>query len=175
MTYRAGDALGVIAENPPHIVDEMIELQGWDPEHPVTTHAGERTLRDALKKDYEVHMASSNFVSDLLERVKPSGLRVSLSFVQRERSGPEPDTPAASKPREDPRSRVETINASKESIADYLWTRDYVDIMREFDLKYSPEEFLALAGKVKPRLYSCLLYTSPSPRDRTRSRMPSSA
>ena len=88
MTYRAGDALGVIAENPPHIVDEMIELQGWDPEHPVTTHAGERTLRDALKKDYEVHMASSNFVSDLLERVKPSGLRVSLSFVQRERSGP---------------------------------------------------------------------------------------
>ena len=26
--------------------------------------------------------------------------------------------------------------------------------MREFDLKYSPEEFLALAGKVKPRLYS---------------------
>ena len=43
----------------PHIVDEMIELQGWDPEHPVTTHAGERTLLDALKKDYEVHMASS--------------------------------------------------------------------------------------------------------------------
>ena len=25
------------------------------------------------------------------------------------------------------------------------------------------------------RIYSCLLYTSPSPRDRTRSRMPSSA
>ena len=154
MTYKVGDALGVIAENPPYIVDEMIELQGWDPEHPVTTHAGERTLREALKKDFEVHMASSNFVSDLLERVKPSGLRVSLSFVQRERSGPEPDAPAASKPREDPRSRVETINASKESIADYLWTRDYVDIMREFDLKYTPEEFLSLAGKVKPRLYS---------------------
>ena len=28
---------------------------------------------------------------------------------------------------------------------------------------------------VKERLYGCLLYTSPSPRDRTRSRMPSSA
>ena len=26
-----------------------------------------------------------------------------------------------------------------------------------------------------PPLYTCLLYTSPSPRDRTRSRMPSSA
>ena len=28
---------------------------------------------------------------------------------------------------------------------------------------------------LKPQLLSCLLYTSPSPRDRTRSRMPSSA
>ena len=29
--------------------------------------------------------------------------------------------------------------------------------------------------KISRRLYTCLLYTSPSPRDRTRSRMPSSA
>ena len=28
---------------------------------------------------------------------------------------------------------------------------------------------------IDPRKYTCLLYTSPSPRDRTRSRMPSSA
>ena len=30
-------------------------------------------------------------------------------------------------------------------------------------------------GEFCPRFISCLLYTSPSPRDRTRSRMPSSA
>ena len=30
-------------------------------------------------------------------------------------------------------------------------------------------------GHSAPQFYSCLLYTSPSPRDRTRSRMPSSA
>ena len=29
--------------------------------------------------------------------------------------------------------------------------------------------------EIKPKNYTCLLYTSPSPRDRTRSRMPSSA
>ena len=34
-------------------------------------------------------------------------------------------------------------------------------------------EFLVMSGKSLP--YACLLYTSPSPRDRTRSRMPSSA
>ena len=33
----------------------------------------------------------------------------------------------------------------------------------------------AVTGKVKPGSKACLLYTSPSPRDRTRSRMPSSA
>ena len=33
----------------------------------------------------------------------------------------------------------------------------------------------ALDNVALPLLYSCLLYTSPSPRDRTRSRMPSSA
>ena len=37
------------------------------------------------------------------------------------------------------------------------------------DTKYTPPKMEN--GKVKP----CLLYTSPSPRDRTRSRMPSSA
>ena len=38
---------------------------------------------------------------------------------------------------------------------------------------YGKAEFLNPGGSVKDR--ACLLYTSPSPRDRTRSRMPSSA
>ena len=36
----------------------------------------------------------------------------------------------------------------------------------------TPGAFLDFAGT---NIYNCLLYTSPSPRDRTRSRMPSSA
>ena len=39
----------------------------------------------------------------------------------------------------------------------------------------SETSFKGKVRGVKPRLQSCLLYTSPSPRDRTRSRMPSSA
>ena len=34
---------------------------------------------------------------------------------------------------------------------------------------------VVLAGEVKTKAYVCLLYTSPSPRDRSVSRMPSSA
>ena len=37
------------------------------------------------------------------------------------------------------------------------------------------EEYNRLAKKIAAQDVSCLLYTSPSPRDRTRSRMPSSA
>ena len=36
-------------------------------------------------------------------------------------------------------------------------------------------DFFQIAQKMFSRTKSCLLYTSPSPRDRTRSRMPSSA
>ena len=42
----------------------------------------------------------------------------------------------------------------------------------------SPREgvdFLPLTVDYQEKTYACLLYTSPSPRDRTRSRMPSSA
>ena len=41
-------------------------------------------------------------------------------------------------------------------------------------LAYSPEKAV-LMRQLAERFNSCLLYTSPSPRDRTRSRMPSSA
>ena len=48
--------------------------------------------------------------------------------------------------------------------------------MEPGDAVWIPKHFPHLATSLTPRLsVSCLLYTSPSPRDRTRSRMPSSA
>ena len=48
---------------------------------------------------------------------------------------------------------------------------------REFDSRITPSFFVVggVAQMVERMLSICLLYTSPSPRDRTRSRMPSSA
>ena len=40
---------------------------------------------------------------------------------------------------------------------------------------YAPKEINGRLPQTFMQLYGCLLYTSPSPRDRTRSRMPSSA
>ena len=163
LDYKVGDALGVLAENPQHIVEELIEVQGWDKDMSVTTHNGERTLYDALKKDFEVHMANKKFVNSLAEKVVSSGMKISMSIVSRTRNTSTwtasegevaPPTLPPSVASDDPASQVEAITADTKAIEDYLWTRDYVDIMREFDVKYSPEEFLELADRLKPRLYS---------------------
>ena len=163
LDYKVGDALGVLAENPPHIVDELIEVQGWDRDHPVTTHKGERTLYDALKKDFEVHLANKKFVKSLANKVVSTGMNISMTFVSRQRNdeawgatddNTRPSGLKASVPSDDPAAQVEAINADVKAVENYLWTRDYVDIMNEFDVKYTPEEFIELADKLKPRLYS---------------------
>ena len=51
-------------------------------------------------------------------------------------------------------------------------------ILKSAELIYKTYGQLNKSGSnviVLPTFYTCLLYTSPSPRDRTRSRMPSSA
>ena len=163
LEYKVGDALGVVPENPPHIVEELISVQGWDRNAKVTTHSGERTLYDALKKDFEVHMANKKFVQSLAAKVVSSGMNISMSLTSRTRNAsiwnasPDEKTPPSlrpSAPSDDPASKVEAINADTKALEDYLWTRDYVDIMREFDVKYTPEEFMDLADRLKPRLYS---------------------
>lgn len=163
LDYKVGDALGVLAENPPHIVDDLIAVQGWDPQMTVTTHNGERSLYDALKKDFEVHLANKKFVQSLAEKVVSSGMKISMSIVARTRNESSwsatedqqaPPSLRPSMPSDDPAAQVEAITSDAKAIEDYLWTRDYIDIMREFDVKYTPEEFFELAGRLKPRLYS---------------------
>ena len=55
----------------------------------------------------------------------------------------------------------------KQTGIEYMWNGD-----ENYWAKHSPVLF-PIVGTLKDN--SCLLYTSPSPRDRTRSRMPSSA
>lgn len=163
LDYKVGDALGVIPENPPHIVNEILQLQGWDKDLQVTTHNGQRTLYEALKKDFEVHMANKKFVQSLAQKVVSTGVKISMTMVSRERH--QSSSPASggqqvllalrpSVPSNDPAAQVESLIADAKVLEDYLWTRDYIDIMREFDVKYTPAEFMELVDRLKPRLYS---------------------
>ena len=70
-----------------------------------------------------------------------------------------------------------TTNISKGGT--FISTNEPLDVGTEFAFKLDVpgvEEVLSLKGIVRWVVsVDCLLYTSPSPRDRTRSRMPSSA
>ena len=69
MDYKVGDALGVLAENPLTSLTNFLKSKAGTGMLPVTTHNGERSLYDALKKDFEVHMANKKFVQSLAEKV----------------------------------------------------------------------------------------------------------
>ena len=68
------------------------------------------------------------------------------------------------------KGHFETITRHKLLVMKYCFACGLYEQGLAHDLsKYSPTEFIPGC------IYYCLLYTSPSPRDRTRSRMPSSA
>ena len=167
LDYKVGDALGVVSENPEETVNLLIETAGWDESQIVSTRSGERTLREALKKDFEIHRVNKKFVNSLSEKVTSSGMRITVKLIERYResvagSGPNwmgGDAPLQSEllpsiPGDDPVGRVDTLASDPKAMEDYIWSRDYIDVLRDFDVNYSAEEFLELADKLKPRLYS---------------------
>ncbi|HIF46740.1 MAG TPA: hypothetical protein EYQ73_08145 [Candidatus Poseidoniales archaeon] len=164
LDYKVGDALAVLAENPPHTVDELIEAAGWDREHLVTSHNGERTLWQALKSDFEIHRVNKRFVKSLTEKVTNTGMRISVQLIEQIRKpvgvmGSAGDseiirTLNPSIENDDPVAKVELLASDAAKLEDYIWSRDYIDVIREFNVNYSAEEFLHLIDKLKPRLYS---------------------
>ena len=159
MDYKVGDALGVIAENPPPSLKNCLRCR-----------AGTETLRCPHTTASAVFTRRSRRISSphgqqkiqSLDKLVKSGMNISgHGFRTRNDSSWSasedqqiPPSLRPSVPSDDPAAQVEAITADTKAIEDYLWTRDYVDIMREFDVKYSPEEFLELADRLKPRLYS---------------------
>jgi sulfite reductase (NADPH) flavoprotein alpha-component len=167
LDYKVGDALAVLSENPPHTVDELIEVTGWDSKQIVNTHNGERTLRDALKMDFEIHRVNKRFVNSLVEKVTSAGMRITVTLVERYREavaggGSEwmgGDTSLVAEPNpsiqgDDPVAKVANLVSDGDAMEDYIWSRDYIDVIRDFDVQYDAEEFLELIDKLKPRLYS---------------------
>ena len=99
----------------------------------------------------------------LAQKVVSSGMKITVKMVSRTRGNNQWNSSEAellppelkpSAPSDDPSDKVDRLITDEKAMEDYLWTRDYIDIMREFDAKYSPEEFFELAGRLKPRLYS---------------------
>jgi sulfite reductase (NADPH) flavoprotein alpha-component len=129
LTYAPGDSLGTFGSNSPALVEEVITLLGFDPEFPVCDPKGRPTpLREALLADYVLNRANRKVMNGLAERI----------------------------PQGEQRKRLMEIVGNGESLSEYIDTRDYVDILREFsDVRFeSPAAFVGQLTPVAPRLYS---------------------
>jgi len=169
--YRVGDAIGIIPENPHDLVMELIEELGFSGDDIVETHNGEGTLYDALKRDFEVHRLNKKFVKAMPELLAEKRSTIEARIVHRVRisvdgehevewlwSGEDDDYPAGYLNGEDfdPSARAAEIASTNESLEDYIWSRDFVDALREFpSLRFEqPVDFLRYLDKLKGRLYS---------------------
>jgi len=172
MSYKAGDAIGIIPENPKNTVNTLIELLGFNPTQEVESHSGTITLYDALKKYYEIHRLNKKFIKALPELLSDSlDNLIEIQLVRSERKNIENNNSSSWKltgentelpqnypiqSTNNPLAKVELITNDNDAIEDYIWSRDYVDALQEFpSLCFdTPKHFLAYLDKLKGRLYS---------------------
>src|ERR1022692_504596 len=129
LRYTPGDSLGAFGRNSPELVAEVIGLLGFEPDAAVNDPRGRpTTLRQALLRDYTVNRSNRKVMAGLAERM----------------------------PQGEQRNRLMEIVDNSDALCEYVDTRDYVDILKEFDEARfeSAAAFLAQLSPVVPRLYS---------------------
>jgi len=126
INYVPGDSLGVIPRNFPKTVDDLLPHLGLDPATPVELPTGAVALRDLLINQYILNRVSKKFVKAVLEKL-PEGAK---------------------------KTQLAEIVGNEEAFDDYVFTRDYTDVLIEYPVCFAVMEFLPLANKIAPRLYS---------------------
>ena len=172
LEYKAGDALGVVPRCPPDEVEEILRICGFSGEEIVETNLGECPLREALTDRYEVHRVSKKWIKGLAERSGGDGPKSEIRIVSRKRSSSVDGTLIvdwSSSGEEDvPEGYVEMgemgdnsaillheLITDNDAMEDYIWSRDYVDALRDFgSFGFTPQQLLEGMDRLKPRLYS---------------------
>jgi sulfite reductase (NADPH) flavoprotein alpha-component len=124
--YVPGDSLGVVPRNFPKAVDELLAHLKLDPATPIEQPNGAVSMRELLINGYILNRVSKKFVKAVLERL-PEG---------------------------ESKTKLGEIVGNEEAFEDYVFTRDYTDVLAEYPVQFTAAEFLPLTNKVAPRLYS---------------------
>lgn len=129
LRYTPGDSLGVLARNPAALVEEVLAAARLDGAAAVADpRGGQAPLRRVLTEACILNRASKKFVTGL----------------------------AGCLGQGEARNRLMEIADNGPLLSDYVETRDYVDILREFpEARFeTPDDFLGLLSPIPPRLYS---------------------
>lgn len=73
--YEPGDALGIVASNPPSLVEQIISQLAANAETTVTLKAGAFSLVDALTKELEITLLTRDVIQQYAQQIESSELR----------------------------------------------------------------------------------------------------
>ena len=126
LSFEVGDSMAVYPSNDPDLVQEIIHALGAKGDEPVPVAKAQKSLREALLRDYSITQTTPKFLKAIAARASAAPLLQELLDPKRK---PELDT--------------------------YLWGMEVIDFLSEHpSVKFRPEEFVGLLTKLQPRLYS---------------------
>ncbi len=126
LSFEVGDSLAVYPTNDPDLVEEIIRALGAKGDESVPAAKGQKSLREALLRDYCITQTTPKFLKAIAERASAAPLLTELLDPKR-----------------------------KQDLDTYLWGMEVIDFLIEHpSVKFSPEEFAGLLTKLQPRLYS---------------------
>jgi sulfite reductase (NADPH) flavoprotein alpha-component len=123
--YRPGDSLGILPQNDPKLVAELIERLGFDAETLVQTPRGEVSLEAALWHDYEITALTPGFVARYGELAGAKELQV-LAAVE-----------------------------ARDELRTLITTHQIIDVITDYPATgIGAADFLGALRRLQPRLYS---------------------
>ena len=134
LSYEAGDALCVVPNNCPDLVAAIVKALGCTGSEDEPVNGELMPLSEALRTHFEIKLPSKEFVDEIAKR---SGDQELNGLLQA---------------------------GDKESLSNYLWGRDILDLLLQFpDVEFSAAEFLALLKPLQHRAYSISSSSKPNP------------
>ena len=126
LSFEVGDSMAVYPTNDPDLVKEILHLLGATGEELVPAAKTQKSLREALLRDYSITQPTPKFLKMIAQRASAAPLLKDLLDPER-----------------------------KQDLDTYLWGMEVIDFLNEHpSVKFSPEEFVGLLTKLQPRLYS---------------------
>jgi sulfite reductase (NADPH) flavoprotein alpha-component len=124
LDYEPGDALGIWIDNPPLVVDRILELTGLDAQLAVTLEGTTLTLREWLTQRREVTRLARPLLEQLASRSGDAQLRALLA----------------------PEGSLQLRRLLKDA--------QVADVLRRFPAAWEPEALVRALNPLSPRLYS---------------------
>jgi sulfite reductase (NADPH) flavoprotein alpha-component len=135
MHYEPGDSLGVMASNPPELVDQLLQALNLNEHDDVTVNGKSMQLRDALGSELGVTALSQSFLAQYAQYADSDQLNGLLTSEDRH------------------------------ELAAFLADRQIIDVVNQYPVAISAAQLVTMLRRMTPRLYSIASSQSVNPEE----------